>query len=690
MPRFVLPVPAVAILLACLAAPLAAQTPPPPAQTSSDSYTRYELQRAGSGAFRILYDVTATTPGTRRYHNTIRAGATVTVHGVTDLHTGTALQWRVVDGATARGNGHPTANPNDFYIEVDLPRAVPRGGGVRVRIDKTYVDTASYRSDAGDIVFSRSLGIALNSVVLPPGYELASVNVPSQIDVERDGRIKVSFMNAASQAVTYTVRARALPASAAAALAQAASQPRARTNAPATTSNAYDGSYVRTDRTFGERAAETRDIVYFLEQPESNAFRLYHDYTETRPGVQAYNNVVRAGSRVIDPAAYNLDTGESLPVSIVGDTVRISFPPVKENASTRLRIHETYVDANRYGRSGDELVWDRNFGRARNSVVLPQGWFVTASDMPATVSTREDGRTMLTFWNARPDGLQVFLRARTRGAPVATSLQGEKLYARPHPEPVALERAEAALRAAPDNVDRMFDVARELERAFRYDDAVTLYSRMIEKAPQDWRGWRFRGHRMLSLRRFADGARDLERAKQLAPYNFDVSYHLGLAYYLLGRFDAAADEYLRCTALSNNARERARTVPDQRTCMSIAESADTRVAIEEWTYRALRRAGREAEARALLARVTNNLSVSTNAAYYRALLTRRNEWPADDLLDPLPADGRFETRAYGLAVDALLANERERAQFLLRRIAQDAHWPGFGRIAAEVDLTRVR
>ena len=117
---------------------------------------------------------------------------------------------------------------------------------------------------------------------------------------------------------------------------------------------------------------------------------------------------------------------------------------------------------------------------------------------------------------------------------------------------------------------------------------------------------------------------------------------------------------------------------------------DTRVAIEEWLYRALRRAGREAEARALLARVPSNLSVSTNAAYYRALLTRRNEWPADDLLDPLPVEGRFETRAYGLAVDALLANDRERAQFLLRRIAQDAHWPGFGRIAAEADLARMR
>jgi len=29
---------------------------------------------------------------------------------------------------------------------------------------------------------------------------------------------------------------------------------------------------------------KTRDIVYFLKEPESHAFRLYYDYTESRPG----------------------------------------------------------------------------------------------------------------------------------------------------------------------------------------------------------------------------------------------------------------------------------------------------------------------------------------------------------------------------------------------------------------------
>ena len=61
-----------------------------------------------------------------------------------------------------------------------------------------------------------------------------------------------------------------------------------------------------------ERAVETRDIVYFLQQPETHAFDLYHDYTETRVGVGTYLNVVRAGSRVSNPSALILDTGAQL------------------------------------------------------------------------------------------------------------------------------------------------------------------------------------------------------------------------------------------------------------------------------------------------------------------------------------------------------------------------------------------
>jgi len=52
-----------------------------------------------------------------------------------------------------------------------------------------------------------------------------------------------------------------------------------------------------------ERAHQDREIVYFLQPPETHAFDLYHDYTESRAGTATYVNVVRAGSRASNPSA---------------------------------------------------------------------------------------------------------------------------------------------------------------------------------------------------------------------------------------------------------------------------------------------------------------------------------------------------------------------------------------------------
>ena len=164
-----------------------------------------------------------------------------------------------------------------------------------------------------------------------------------------------------------------------------------------------------------ERAHQTREIVYHLLQPETNSFDLYHDYTEAHAGVDRYLNIVRAGSTVAKPRAINLDTGDQLRFEMLGaDTVAFRFPPVKAGETMRLRMFETYTDTARYKLVGDELLWNRSFGRAANAVVLPVGWVLTNSSIPATVSTMADGRTRLDFVNPRPDEIAVLITARRR------------------------------------------------------------------------------------------------------------------------------------------------------------------------------------------------------------------------------------------------------------------------------------
>ena len=75
---------------------------------------------------------------------------------------------------------------------------------------------------------------------------------------------------------------------------------------------------------------------------------------------------------------------------------------------------ETYADPKSYFMDGDELVWDRTFGRLRNTVVLPPGWYLTGLASPATIQTLPDGRVSVYVVNPRNDEIRVYLRARRR------------------------------------------------------------------------------------------------------------------------------------------------------------------------------------------------------------------------------------------------------------------------------------
>jgi hypothetical protein len=335
-----------------------------------------------------------------------------------------------VTGTEARDAGQRGADLEANYIQVTLPHPVPQGGEIRLRIEKTYKDAKSYYVEGDAIVFNRSLGIRRNAVVLPAGYELVSCNVPSQVLSEADGRIAVSFFHIGAGEAPLVLRARPLPkavtpfSAGRTASTQMVKPPAAPVAAAPPPSIAAR---------LVERAHDDREIVYFLQQPDTHAFSLYHDYTESRPGIDKYMNVVRAGSRASDPSARLLDTGEALkietvkartllaakvdigePVTPDTDVVVIHFPAVQTGQTVRLRILETYTDAGRYYMLGDEFVWDRTLDRAQNVVVLPAGWYLTASAIPTVVTTLEDGRVRLEYNNPRPDELGVLITAKRR------------------------------------------------------------------------------------------------------------------------------------------------------------------------------------------------------------------------------------------------------------------------------------
>lgn len=396
----------------------AGATSGPPRQTQSDDYTRYELLAPGTGKFRILYEVTATTPGATQFFNAIRQGSVASDESVWDRMTGKALKFDEVGAEVARaggvGSGRGAVDTLQKYIRVYLARTVPEEGEGRVLIDKTYYDPKSYFEENGQIVFNRSLGIVRNAVVLPLGYEMVSSNYPAQVLQEADGRIAIAFWNNTPAAAPVLLRARK-------SAAMAGGAPPANAKEPTDRAGRLD-----------ERAHQNREIVYFLQQPETHAFDLYHDYTELREGVSYYVNEVRAGSTVSNPRARVLDTGEELKHEVIkgeaitkanvgvrnvtpaSEIVVFRFAPVPKGGSTRLRMYETYTDTARYKVLNGELIWNRAFGRPTNAVVLPAGWALTNSSIPAAVTELPDGRTRLDFINSRPDEVNVLITAKRK------------------------------------------------------------------------------------------------------------------------------------------------------------------------------------------------------------------------------------------------------------------------------------
>ncbi len=394
-------------------------------QTETDEYTRYELLAPEAASFKIRYEVTATTAGAKFYYNPIRKGSTASEESVYDAMLGTPLHFEVVSGTQARKDPlMPDADPAADYIRVTLARAVPQNGQARVVIIKTYRDARSYHLDGGTLVFDRPLGVRRNKVVLPAGYEVIGLSVPSQILTEPDGRIAISFLHAGAGEAPLVVRA----------VRDAQSGAAARPRAPGS-ARSWESPFTGETESerLTERAHEDREIVYFLQQPESHAFELYHDYTEARAGINGYANVVRSGSVASHPSAMILDTGESLAAREMsgaelqaagintGESVEpdarvvvIPFARLEAGQTLRLRITETYTAPASYRLDGDELVFDRSLGRPRNAVVLPSGWYCTFSAAPATVSQLPDGRVRLDYWDDRPEPVNVLLKARRR------------------------------------------------------------------------------------------------------------------------------------------------------------------------------------------------------------------------------------------------------------------------------------
>ena len=187
---------------------------------------------------------------------------------------------------------------------------------------------------------------------------------------------------------------------------------------------------------FGQfhRAAQDREIRYWLLDPSTHQFAISHDFDVDKEGQASVHSFVRKGSDVKpDSKITLLDTGEPLHTHIVNGTavnalgyynqkydadtvvVQGDLPhPVGKGQSMRVRVEETYTDPVGYRMAGDELVWTRTLGRPVNFVTLPDGWMLSSLNTPAVVTLDAQGRVTMRFTNTHPGDLLVTIKARKR------------------------------------------------------------------------------------------------------------------------------------------------------------------------------------------------------------------------------------------------------------------------------------
>lgn len=307
-------------------------------------------------------------------------------------------------------------------------------------------------------------------------------------------------------------------------------------------------------------------------------------------------------------------------------------------------------------------------------------------------------------WACRgQDAGEKVAEARPEAAPVSgpQTVEPATVTARPLPrlpedflreQEQLLATAREDLATDPSDAEALIWVGRRLAYLGHYEEAIEIFTQGLATHPRNAQIYRHRGHRFITTRQFERAVSDLERAVwlvrdqvdeteadglsnlrgvPLTTTQFNIWYHLGLAFYLQGDFENASSAY--------------------RECLGMADNPDLFVASTHWLYMTLRRLGREDEAKEILEPIRAEMEIVENEEYHQLLLMYKGELIPEQLLDDARIEGGMPTATVGYGVgNWYLYNDLpERAEEIFAEIVAGDQWSAFGHIAAEVELARM-
>ena len=234
-----------------------------------------------------------------------------------------------------------------------------------------------------------------------------------------------------------------------------------------------------------------------------------------------------------------------------------------------------------------------------------------------------------------------------------------------------IARAQAALDVDAKNPQKFIALAVAQSGFRQFREAIATLTRGLEVAPNDVMLLRWRGHRYISVREFAKSRADLTRGFALDSTNYGILYHFGVLRFVEGDFAGAAEMFTRSQPRAPDGGERAGST--------------------DWLWMSLSRAGRAAEAAAMLARRPDSLPTPPNYAYVTRLKLYRGELTPETMFSPADtADVQVATLNFGLGNWYMVKGDTVKAKAAFDRSIASKGWPGFGFIVSEAELKRLR
>lgn len=228
----------------------------------------------------------------------------------------------------------------------------------------------------------------------------------------------------------------------------------------------------------------------------------------------------------------------------------------------------------------------------------------------------------------------------------------------------------------------------------RHDLAIRTFSKAIKEYPNEFEPLRHRGHRYISIREFDKAIEDFVKAADmmqgtdlkieqdgmpnkmnipLSNVQFNVWYHLGLAYYLKGDWENALEAY--------------------KNCLTVSDNDDLKVATLDWYYMTLVKLGSKSEALKVISSVDPGMTIIENDAYFKRILMYQGNLKPESLLGEAEnADEQllqYVTQGYGLGNYYLAEGDTLKAIEVFEKVIKSGYWAAFGYIAAEMELSKL-